>query len=293
MVYSFLHFTALSYSRPTGRRYGPPKYPIPRRVISEGEYSTKRIEIYPYEIKTYRMSKTNPNLPSSEPTHTIRVSKAAPVSELLARVSEIWGNITPARFWHTQVNFLEQDPVDSIFYSSSRIENDSTQPFATTEEDKKKRLDEAEIEDGDAIIMETKHGDEWTIDLQATTLGQRIYRPKARVPLFTEEQMAKYRSHRAINLPKAQELKVAAFTEKQVAKYRYHRADVESAQYKVYPPQDGDTIIQASDNVLFGVHGLLLKLASPIMIDMLAIGEKGASQNPGESRSWLFGWTES
>lgn len=147
------------------------------------------------------MSKIKPHLPSSEPTHTICISKAAPVSELLARVSEKWGNITPARFWHAQVNFLEQDPIDGIFYSSSRIEKDSTQLFATTEEDKKKRLDESGLEDGDAIIMETKHGEEWTIDLETTTLGQRINRPKVqeqKVAVFSDEQMAKYRSHRAI-----------------------------------------------------------------------------------------------
>jgi hypothetical protein len=147
------------------------------------------------------MSKIKPHLPSSEPTHTICISKVAPVSELLARVSEKWGNVTPARFWHAQVNFLEQDPIHGIFYSSSRIENDSTQPFAAAEVDKKKRLDEAGLEDGDAIIMETKHGEEWTIDLETATLGQRINRPKAQEPkvvVFTEEQMAKYRNHRAI-----------------------------------------------------------------------------------------------
>ena len=141
------------------------------------------------------------NLPSSEPTHTIRISKAAPVSELLVRVSEKWGNISPARFWHAQVNFLEQDPIDGVFYSSSRIEKDSTLPFATTVEDKKKRLDESGLEDGDAIILETIHGVEWTISLETTTLGQRVNRPKAQEPkvaVFTEEQLAKYRSHRAI-----------------------------------------------------------------------------------------------
>lgn len=147
------------------------------------------------------MSKIKPHLPSSEPTHTICISKAAPVSELLAYVSNKWGNVTPARFWHAQVNFLEQDPIDGIFYTSSRIEKDSTQPFATTEEDKRKRLDESGLEDGDAIIMEIKHGEEWTIDLETTTLGQRINRPKAQEPkvaVFSDEQLAKYRSHRAI-----------------------------------------------------------------------------------------------
>ena len=205
MLWSFSHngtfpsvFHRSILLTPTDRRYGPPEYPVSRKVISEGNYSAKRIEFYTYKINTYRMSKIKPHLPSSEPTHTIYISKAAPVSELLARVSEKWGNITPARFWHAQVNFLEQDPVDGVFYSSSRIENDSAQPFATTEEDGRKRLDEAGLEDGDAIIMETK---EWTIDLETTTLGQRINRPKAQEPkdaVFTEEQMAKYCSHRAI-----------------------------------------------------------------------------------------------
>jgi hypothetical protein len=203
MVHSLLYLTALLCSHPLDRRYGPPKHPILRKVISEGKghFSAKRIEFYPYKIKTYRMSKIKPHLPSSEPTHAIHISKAAPVSELLTRVSEKWGNVVPARFWHAQVNFLEQDPIDGIFYTSSRIESDSTQPFATTEENKKKRLDEAGLEDGDAIIMETKHGEEWTIDLESTTLGHRINRQKAQEPkvaVFTEEQMAKYRNHRAI-----------------------------------------------------------------------------------------------
>ena len=202
MVLSPLNFTALSCSHSPDRRYGPPRHPIPRRVISEGgNFSAKRIEFYPYKIKTYRMSKIRPHLPSSEPTHTISISRAAPVSELLAHVSEKWGNVTPARFWQAQVNFLELDPIDGIFYSSSRIEKDSTQPFAPTEEDKRKRLDESGLEDGDAIIMETKHGEEWTIDLETTTLGQRINRPKVQEPkgpVFSDEQLAKYSGHRAI-----------------------------------------------------------------------------------------------
>ena len=217
------------------------------------------------------MSKIKTHLPSSVQTHTICISKAARVSELLARVSEKWGNITPARFWHAQVNFLEQDPIDGVFYSSSRIENDSTQPFATTEEDKKKRLDEAGLEDGDAIIMETK---EWTMDLETTTLGQRINRPKAqnpRVAVFTEEQLAKYRSHRALS----------------------NWSGMKNTPSEVYPPRDGDITIRTSDNILFGVHRFLLKLASPTISDILTIGgEKSANQKPGTSCLSLCGWTK-
>ena len=180
------------------------------------------------------------------------------MSELLARVSGNWGNITPARFWHAQVNSLEQDPVNGIFYPSNRIRNDSTQPFATTEVDKTKRLDEVGLEDGDAIIMETMHGEEWTIDLEMTTLGRRINRPKRREPqvaAFIEEYMAKYRSDRTIkpdfsilcsfsqpgpgytttdgtttlgeriNRPKAQESKIAIFAEDHMTTSRNPRPD--------------------------------------------------------------------
>jgi hypothetical protein len=41
---------------------------------------------------------------------------------------------------------------------------------------------------------------------------------------------------------------------------------------KAYPPQNGDFVIQSSDRVYFGVHRLLLTLASPIMSDMFALG---------------------
>ena len=204
------------------------------------------------------MSKMKRHLPSSQPTHAIHISRTAPVSELLARVSEKWGNVTPARFWHAQVNSLEQDPVSGIFYSSSRIRNDSTQPFATTEVEKTKRLDEVGLEDGDAIIMETMHGEEWTIDLEMTTLGRRINRPKAQEPqvaVLIKEYLAKCRSDltikpdfsglysfsqsrpghtttnrttpplgERINQPKAQESKAVVFSEEQIATYRNHRA---------------------------------------------------------------------
>ena len=39
----------------------------------------------------------------------------------------------------------------------------------------------------------------------------------------------------------------------------------------LYPPQDGDFVIQTDDAVLFGVHRLLLRLALPVMSDMFAI----------------------
>ena len=46
-----------------------------------------------------------------------------------------------------------------------------------------------------------------------------------------------------------------------------------------YPPQDGDCVIQTSDDILFGVHRLFLKSASPVFSYML--GKTCDSQTPG------------
>ena len=127
-----------------------------------------------------------------------------------------------------------------------------------TEDDKRKRLDEAGLEDGDAIIMETTHGAEWTVNLEAITLGQR-------------------------NQPKAQCPKIPVFTEEQLAKYRRHKAGIKTTLSEIYPPQDGDITIRTRDNFLFGVHRFLLKLASPTMIDMFAIDGNSADQAEGTS----------
>lgn len=49
----------------------------------------------------------------------------------------------------------------------------------------------------------------------------------------------------------------------------------------LYPLQNGDLVIQTSDEVLFGVHSLLLKLSSSVMNDMLTVGSGSEDRNPG------------
>ena len=51
---------------------------------------------------------------------------------------------------------------------------------------------------------------------------------------------------------------------------------------ELYPPQNGDFVIQTSDDVLFGVHRILLVLSSPVMSDMFALGAtNGVQPAPG------------
>jgi len=51
---------------------------------------------------------------------------------------------------------------------------------------------------------------------------------------------------------------------------------------ELYPPQNGDFVIQTSDAVLFGLHRILLGLSSPVMGDMFALGATMATQQtPG------------
>ena len=56
---------------------------------------------------------------------------------------------------------------------------------------------------------------------------------------------------------------------------------METTPSELYPPPSGDFVVQTEDAVLFGVHRLFLKFASPILSDMLALGENCGDQTPG------------
>ena len=65
----------------------------------------------------------------------------------------------------------------------------------------------------------------------------------------------------------------------------YHPAAMATTSSDLYPPQDGDFVIQTNDAVFFGVHRLLLRLVSPVMNDMFALGAMSRDQTtPGAFR---------
>ena len=56
---------------------------------------------------------------------------------------------------------------------------------------------------------------------------------------------------------------------------------METTSSEHYPPEGSDFVIRTSDHVLFGVQRLFLKFASPVLSDMLVLGETCDNQTPG------------
>jgi ubiquitin carboxyl-terminal hydrolase 4/11/15 len=181
-------------------RYGPPIHPLPRKVISEGQYAMKRIEVYPYKLYILRMSKMTP-VSSNGTTPVIELSKSAKVQDLLDQVVQM-STLDQAnlRYWLVDGSKFDDKPPSGMFYPSDRIQEDGAQPFPSAEEDNKKRLDEALIENGDAIVYEYRAEGTWTVDMASINIPKttRTAPPEtAARPFFTPNSdafKAKYQS---------------------------------------------------------------------------------------------------
>lgn len=183
---------------PSVIRYGTPTHPLPRKVISEGVYNTKKIEVYPLKLSVFRMCKLQPAI-SNATTPVVEISKAAKVQDLLDQIIQI-STLEPAnlRFWLVMGPKLEENPLVGFFYPSERIVGDEAQPFPSSEEDKSKRLDNALVENGDAIVYEYCSNGVWTVDLEAINISKTASRtaPAEKTsPFFnTEAFKSKYQS---------------------------------------------------------------------------------------------------
>lgn len=193
-----------SATHPFVNRYGTPTHILPRKIISEGLHATKRAEVYPLKIFVFRMSAMTP-ASSNKTTPVVEISKAATVEQLISQVVEISTlDRSDLRYWQVIGTVLEERPLEGVFYPSDRINQDSTQPFPSAEH-VGKRLDEALVESGDAIIYEYRSQGTWTVDMATLDVSKGAIRtaptvaPKAPV-FFSEEFKAKYSSttHNAI-----------------------------------------------------------------------------------------------
>lgn len=175
--------------------YGPPNLTIPRKIITEGIHHVKRVEVYPYKLSVFRMSKLTP--PSSHAvTPTIEISRAAKVKELIDQVVQISAlDKDDLRFWLIMGTVLETKPLDGTFYPSDRLQADEAQPFPPAES-LDKRLDEALVESGDAIVYEYRIQGTWTVDIDSLKIATTNNRTLAaeNKPAFFTDLKTKYNS---------------------------------------------------------------------------------------------------
>jgi hypothetical protein len=137
------------------RRYGPANFTIARKVISEGLYRMRRVEVYLMKIFVFRMSAMHLAAPTAT-TPVIEISKTAKVEQLIDQVAQL-GTLDhdDLLFWQVENIALEEDPLEGTFYPSNRLQKDGTRPFDLNMQ-KGKRLDEALWQSGDAIVYECR-----------------------------------------------------------------------------------------------------------------------------------------
>ena len=124
------------------------------------------------------MSKMTPTL-SIGSTFVIELSKTAKVRDLLDQVVQI-STLDQAdlRYWLVDGSKFDDVPLTGTFYPSDRIQEDGAQPFPSAKDDRKKRLDEALIENGDAIVYEYRAGGTWTVDMASINI-HKMTRPRS------------------------------------------------------------------------------------------------------------------
>ncbi|KAG8754786.1 CSN-associated deubiquitinating enzyme Ubp12 [Serendipita sp. 396] len=176
--------------------YGEANYILPRKVITEGVSNYRKVEVYPFKLYIFRMSKLPP--PSSQGvTPVIEISKAATVGELIDQIVQL-STLDKAdlRFWLVMGTNLQNEPLEGTFYPSERIQTDVAQPFGDADL-LSKRLDDALIENGDAVIYELRHDGVWTVDMGSLNIPKSSTRtaPEESKPVvFNPDFKAKYSS---------------------------------------------------------------------------------------------------
>jgi hypothetical protein len=146
------------------------------------------------------MSKMTP-VSSNGTTPVIELSKTAKVRDLLDQVVQI-STLDQAdlRYWLVDGSKFDDVPLTGTFYPSDRIQEDGAQPFPSAKDDRKKRLDEALIENGDAIVYEYRSGGIWTVDMASINIPKttRTAPPESTIPAFfsptSDAFKAKYQS---------------------------------------------------------------------------------------------------
>jgi hypothetical protein len=157
----------------------------------------KRVEVYPYKLSIFRMSKMNP-VSANGTTPVIELSKTTKVQDLLDHVVQL-STLDQAdlRYWLVDGSRFIDAPLTGTFYPSDRIQEDGAQPFPSVEDDKGKRLDEALVENGDAIIYEYRAAGVWTVDMDSINIPKttRTAPPESTAPAFFSDAFkAKYQS---------------------------------------------------------------------------------------------------
>ncbi|KAG2011841.1 ubiquitin-specific protease [Coprinopsis cinerea AmutBmut pab1-1] len=146
--------------------YGPANHAIPRRVIERGMFGTTTVlELYPAEIKVFRLSRDSAEKAAAGPHYpTIQVSMGDTLKDLCTRVADavkIDPTVdTPYRVWRPTA---VPDDWRSIDFPTSSLEDADAKVI----DESPHLLENQNIMSGDAFIVEFKQPDGWLIDTQA------------------------------------------------------------------------------------------------------------------------------
>ncbi|KAG8774508.1 CSN-associated deubiquitinating enzyme Ubp12 [Serendipita sp. 397] len=137
--------------------YGQGSYILPRKIITEGVSNYRRAEIYPYKLYIFNMTRIPTLLPQGV-TPYIEISKSDTVGSLIDRIIQLSGlKKVDMRFWIVSGTVLQAKPLKGGSYPSDRIQTDGAQPFGDASM-LNRRLDDALVESGDAIVYEVRYG---------------------------------------------------------------------------------------------------------------------------------------
>jgi ubiquitin carboxyl-terminal hydrolase 4/11/15 len=142
-------------------RYGEPKHPLPRKVITRGEQKEATVELYPLRVTVMRMVTHPPQ--STESTPSISISCAETVADfnkaLAHRVRpHALSENTPFRIWKVNA------PPSTGFDSDEFAVDDFSTYECENIEGTAKSLEETGLQQGDAFVVEFKTLGAWFVD---------------------------------------------------------------------------------------------------------------------------------
>lgn len=141
--------------------YGPPQQPVPRRVIARGSAKLPSLELYPLQLKAFRLVREDPQAGSNEsPFPKLVISAGETVgnlcSELVKAVSPNLETHIPYRVWKLENGHGEWEYGE---YPSSQL----TISGGKIIEESHKTLEEEGIQADDAFVVEFKQ-DTWIVE---------------------------------------------------------------------------------------------------------------------------------
>lgn len=135
---------------------------MPRQVIPRGILKEPTIELRPPRIQVLRLVATDDSttIDGSLPPKYVTISSQSGLVQLYAEaIAAISDSITKCRFWK-----VERQDLGGVHYPSSKLLQEGGQFLGGLLDTRNDTVEEALIESGDALVIETPVDDVWIVD---------------------------------------------------------------------------------------------------------------------------------